>query len=867
MRQSGSSVWNLCAAALVLGGVFFGRDSNAAEKTPLADATGSSASAANATASTAAPASKPGGLEVAETPGLGEPGKLLAISLADGPATLSGSDARRQLLVDGKYASGQTRDLTSQVVFAIAPPGIVEVDQTGFVVPLADGDTTITVTAAGGLAAKTELHVEGFASPKPIHFANQIVPIFTKAGCNAGGCHGKLSGQNGFRLSLLGFYPQDDYDFLVKEDRGRRLFPAAPARSLLLKKATNQYAHGGGQRLTADSIEYQLLAGWIGQGMPLGSAKDAQIVRVEVSPRERLMDRNSGQQLTVQAYYSDGTSKDVTRLAQFEPNSAEMAEVAPTGLVRTLGLTGDVAVMIRFQGQVDVFRATLPLGIKVEQTPPPRGKVDEAVFAKLKTLGLPPSALCSDAAFVRRAALDIAGRLPTAAEAQSFLSDTDPAKRDKWIDRLLASHDYADFFAAKWNSILRNRRTTERYARGTYVFREWLFKQFDENKPYDRIVRDLLTATGDLSFNPPVAWYRAVPTSNEQVEDTAQLFLGLRIQCARCHHHPYEKWSQHDYYGFAAFFSQVGRKNGVEMKQEEGRIFHKRGEARAVNPRNNESLRPTGLGGEPLVVAADKDPREVLVDWMIAPDNPFFARALVNRYWKHFFGRGVVDPEDDMRATNPATNPQLLDALADGFRQSGFDLKQLVRTICQSQTYQLSADPNEYNAADKQNYSRYYPKRLSAEVLYDALNQATGTRTRFTNLPEGYRAVQLPDNGFENYFLSVFGKPRNESACECERSSEATLAQTLHMLNSREVQSKLNDGTGRAALLAADKDRSDEQKLGEMYLAVYARLPAPDELKYSLEYLSRDEFKDKKTAAYEDILWALINAKEFLFNH
>jgi hypothetical protein len=536
-------------------------------------------------------------------------------------------------------------------------------------------------------------------------------------------------------------------------------------------------------------------------------------------------------------------------------------------LIKTLGLNGEAAVMVRFLGQVDVFRATIPLGVKVESTPAPRNFIDEIVFGKLKALGMPPSEVCDDATFVRRAALDIAGRLPTGDEVLAFMADKDSAKRDKWIDRLLASPEYADFFAAKWNSVLRNRRTTERHTRGNYVFHDWLREGLAENKPYDLFVRELLTATGDMMQNPPVAWYRAVPTSNEQLEDTAQLFLGMRIQCARCHHHPYEKWSQQDYYGLAAFFAQVSRKNGIEYKQEEGRIFHKRGLAKAVNPRSGESLLPTGLDSEPLKIAPDDDPRAALVDWMVDAKNPFFARALANRYWKHFFGRGLVDPEDDMRVTNPATNPQLLDALAQSFLESRFDLKQLVRTICRSQAYQLSAEPNPYNAADKQSFSRYYPKRLSAEVLYDALGQATGTISKFKSLPDGTRAVQLPDNGFENYFLTVFGKPQNQSACECERSGEATLAQTLHMLNSREVQSKLAEEQGRPVQLAADKDRSDEAKLDELYLAVYARRPTADEQKYSLEHLAREEFEKNKQPAWEDILWALINAKEFLFNH
>ena len=360
----------------------------------------------------------------------------------------------------------------------------------------------------------------------------------------------------------------------------------------------------------------------------------------------------------------------------------------------------------------------------------------------------------------------------------------------------------------------------------------------------------------------PVAWYREVNEMNEQVEDTAQLFLGLRIQCARCHHHPFEKWSQQDYYGFAAFFSRMQRKPGAQYGED--RVVYNRGTPSAKNPKTQQDVPPAGLGAEPADISTEEDPRVALADWMTAKDNPFFAPALVNRYWKHFFSRGLVDPEDDMRVTNPATNQQLLDALAQHFVESGFDLKDLIRTICTSTTYQLTSLPNDYNVNDKQNYSRYYPKRLPAEVLLDAIDSVTASKTTFGGLPQRVRAVQLPDNGFNSYFLTVFGRPESSSACECERSSEANLAQSLHLLNSSEVQGKLSAGDGRAAQLAADKEASREQKVREIYLRVYSREPLPDESAVALEHLAKA--KDEKLA-YEDILWALVNTKEFLFNH
>ncbi|OYV86829.1 MAG: S-layer protein, partial [Planctomycetia bacterium 21-64-5] len=551
----------------------------------------------------------------AKTPGLGDPGRLDRVEFAKiGQPLLDGPDARKQLLVDGKYSSGQVRDLTPAIIWQASPAGIVAISPAGLVTPLADGTVKITAKTEGGMRAATELTVKNFTTPRPINFPNQIVPIFTKNGCNAGGCHGKSTGQNGFRLSLLGFYPSDDYEFLVKEARGRRLFPSAPDQSLLLLKATNTVAHGGGHRLEKESYEYGQIVRWLEQGMPYGKPDDPVVERIEVFPATRAMDRDSRQQLAVLAYYTDGSTEDVTHIAQYESNDGEMAEVSPAGLVHTFDLTGDVAVMARFQSQVSVFRATLPLGIEVADgsLPPRRNFIDELVFAKLKALGIPPSPVCDDATFVRRATLDIAGRLPTADEALAFVADADQQKRDKLIDRLLDSAGYADYFANKWSVILRNQRVNQNYTRGTYAFHDWIRRGILTNKSYDQFVRDIVGASGEMGQNPPVAWYRAVQTSEQQLEDTAQLFLGLRIQCARCHHHPFERWSQHDYYSFSAFFSRVGRKNGINGLQprDEQRIFHNRGEAVARNPRTGENLKPAGLGSGPLEIGPDHDPRQ-----------------------------------------------------------------------------------------------------------------------------------------------------------------------------------------------------------------------------------------------------------------
>ncbi len=824
------------------------------------------------TVATAVASTLPANAEPAKPKGLGDPGQLSALKIeptAEGkPLTLRGRDARQQVYVTGSYSSGQLRDHTRKVQYTAEPAGIINVDATGLITPAKDGDATLKITG-NGLNAAVAVHVEGLEQQVPINFKNQIVPIFTKLGCNSGGCHGKASGQNGFKLSLLGFYPDEDYEFLVKENRGRRLSPPSPGESLLLTKPTGKSPHGGGKRMDVDSYEYRLIARWIEQGTPYGSEADPVVASIKCLPEGRVMDRGADQQITVIATYSDGKTEDVTRMALFEANDTEMAEATNTGMIKTLDLAGEVAIMARYQGQVSTFRATVPLGAEVTAVPPSKGFIDDAVFSKLKLLGIPPSALSDDATFLRRVSIDVSGTLPTEEQVRAFMADTDPAKREKYIDRLLDSTDYADYFANKWNLVLRNKNRTPDDAAATYGFYQWIWNNLYENKPYDQFAREVITASGDSTTNPAVIWYREVDENNEQVEDTAQLFLGLRIQCARCHHHPFEKWSQNDYYGFSAFFSRVAKKNifdpGMSKTTRDRRVFHNDGLAAATNPRNGQSLKPAGLGALALEVAPERDPRHLLVDWMADKNNPFFARALVNRYWKHFFDRGIVEPEDDMRETNPPSNPELLAKLSQGFIDSGFNLKWLVKTITSSNTYQLNSLPNDYNLKDKQNFSRYYPKRLTAEVLYDGFHRVTNTNQQFGSLPPGTKAVQLPDPAIGPYFLKVFGQPQADTACECERSQEANLAQSLHLLNSSEVQDKIAFGTGRATVMAADKTRTHEDKVKELYRWVYSREPNADEAKIALAHIAKHEAAPK--IAYEDILWALINTKEFLFNH
>jgi hypothetical protein len=531
--------------------------------------------------------------------------------------------------------------------------------------------------------------------------------------------------------------------------------------------------------------------------------------------------------------------------------------------------------MVRYQGKVAVFQATLPLGAPVSTLPPPKNFIDEIVFKKLQTVGMPPSNISDDSTFLRRVTIDIAGRIPTVDETRRFLADKDPAKRDKLIDTLLDSADYADNFANKWSALLRNKRAAAQHMRGNYAFHDWIRDSFIANKPYDQFVREIIAASGEMSSNPAVAWYRQVNTVTEQVEDSAQLFLGVRLKCAQCHHHPYERWSQQDYYSYSAFFSLVGRKASGQPGEEI--IFARRGLPGAQNPKNKQTVRPAGLGSPTIPLTTDRDPRLALADWMADKSNPFFAKALVNRYWKHFFGRGLVDPEDDLRETNPATNPELLNALAKNFIDSGYDLKGLIRTITQSKVYQLSSIPNEFNGVDKQYFSRYYPKRLSAEVLLDSVNTVVRAQTSFSGLPAGTRAIQLPDNSFNaaSYFLTVFGRPDASTSCECERSGDASLAQSLHLINSKELYDKLAAEKSAAAQLALDKARKHEEKIRELYYAVYSRDPDAEELALAIAHITKKiggkEGKPEEAPAtrqaYEDIIWALVNTKEFVFNH
>jgi hypothetical protein len=801
------------------------------------------------------------------------PAEVKVLTTLAPAVTLKGQDDSAQLIITGQLESGRLQDLTSHVQYDVADAKLARVTSAGRIIPLANGTTAVTARY-GDKSVQVAVKTEAMDIDLPINFANQVVPIFTKLGCNSGGCHGKSGGQNGFALSLLGFVPELDFQTLVKEDRGRRLLPAAPDSSLLLLKATGQMAHAGGKRMEKGADEYKLIRRWVASGMPYGSEKDPIVTKITVSPDHRILSRNNQQQFAVYAHYSDGSIQDVTQRAQYESNEGEIAIVDGAALVRTLDLSGEAAIMTRYQAQVAVFRATVPLGVKIPDYKfEPKTVVDKATLKKWQELGIVPSELCSDEQFVRRVFLDITGTLPKPDQIKKFLADAAPDKRDKLVDELLDTPEYSYLFANKWADVLRVKRRGEPgRAAGTFAFHGWIRNAIAKDKPYDQFVREILGATGDETVSPPTVWYKELQNPEQFVDDVAQVFLGQRLACAQCHHHPYEKWSQDDYYGLAAYFTRIGRKN-VQIPGGSGnqaslhQVIYTKPTGSVNNKRTSLPAKIQPLAGEPIEVSSEDDPRQKLVDWMATPTNPFFARAVANRYWAHFFGRGIVDPLDDMRVTNPPSNPELLDVLAKELVDSNFSLKHLVKVICKSRTYQLTSAPNDFNKHDKQTYARFYPRRMSAEVLYDAVSLVTNTPAQFGGLPSDKhapnRAIMLPDEAFASYFLDVFGRPQRISACECERVSEANLAQALHLLNSQEIQDKLARANGRADLLAKDP-RPDAEKVEEMFLWAFGRRPTAQHLQVALEHITRNA--TNKKLAYENIIWALVNTKEFVFN-
>ncbi len=813
------------------------------------------------------------------------------------PASVSLSDpfARRQLLVEV-----EGRDATRAAKYESSQPNFVAVDAAGYVTPLADGSAEIRVTV-GGSTTQVPVKVGGMSNGRRVDFATEIVPLLSRFGCNAGGCHGKQNGQNGFQLSLFGFDTDFDYSALVKEARGRRVNVGNALSSLLLRKAVGSVPHGGGRRIEVGSEPYRLFQSWIESGAPAASPDAPRVVKLHVAPRERVMrgtltrstiegetrsasaasstsaERSPSlthrvsdqQQIAVVAEYSDGSQRDVTRQADFASNLEVVASVSNDGLVTTSGQSGEAAIMVRYMGQVAVFMALVPHGepLKEIATFTPKAEIDRLVAEKWKKLGLKPSPLINDAVFLRRVTLDLCGRLPTPDEVREFVIDANPNKRDAAVDRLLESPDYPAFFALRWGSILRNSNLAGA-DRASYAFNNWIKDQVARNVPYDEFARGVIAAAGEWQDAPAINryWQMRDDLLHQSTADTAQVFLGLRLQCAKCHHHPYEKYSQEDYYGFAGFFMRLGQKAFGEPPPYFSAPNVTRGD---INPLTKQAPKPKFLDGNYAEFTSEQDPRHALVDWMSRPENPYFAKTMVNRLWGHFFGRGIVHEVDDLRETNPPSNPELLTWLTDDFKQNRFDIKRSIRQMVTSHVYQLSCEPTPDNEHDRQNFARFYARRMIAEVLLDAVNQATGVKDRFSGVGSSARAIDLPHENFGSYFLDAFDRPKRVTACECERSPGATLAQVLLLANSDEVENKLSSGEGKIAKLFDPKSSEKEKKspreiIEELYLGAISRLPTSDELATAVKYL--EEQTDQRQAA-EDLLWTLLNSREFLFNH
>jgi hypothetical protein len=787
----------------------------------------------------------------------GEP-SVVAVKADPAAIRLQGPIASYSILVDGETADGQALDLTRDAHFESADPKVAVVTESGRVRGVADGSTTVAVTAAGRRLS-VSVTVAGAGEPRRFNFENDVIPLFSRFGCNSSGCHGKAEGQNGFKLSVFGFDPAADYAALTKEARGRRVFPAAPEHSLLLAKASGRVPHGGGVRIVPGSAEYETLWGWIAAGVPFGDPADPKVVSVRVEPRERLLAMHGGQQVRVIARYSDGREADVTPHAKFQSNNDGLASVSVGGLVTAGESPGDVAVMASFMNAVDTFRAVVPRPERVADYPavPENNFIDGLVFRKLRKLNIVPSEAADDAEFLRRVYLDVIGTLPAPDEARRFLSDRRPDRRARLVDELLERPEFADYWALKWSDLLRVDRQTLGH-KHAYRYYKWVRDSFAANKPLDRFVRELLTAEGPLQESGPASFYKVVGKPGEAASTVSQVFLGVRIACAECHHHPFDRWGQNDYYGMQAFFAPVGVANTPR-----GEVLQVSGDPPTRNPRTGQVVVAHVLGA-PAAAPPPGDRRAALADWLTSPYNPWFARNLANRALAHFLGRGLVEPVDDVRATNPPTNPELLDALARHLVESKFDFRQLVRTITASRVYQLSSRPNPTNERDEQNYSRAQLKRIDAEVLLDMVSQTTGVPEKFPGEPGVRRAIRLWDSKAPSDFLKLFGRPVRVSACECERNAEPSVAQVLHLLNSPEVEDKLSHEGGMVARLVRQK-ADDGALVEELYLTFYSRPPTEKERQAALAHLKRDPAKRRQAA--EDLAWSLLNSLEFGFNH
>ncbi len=763
----------------------------------------------------------------------------------------------QSIVVQAFYENGLTEDVTDKVEWKVSGQPVVKRDGNVFL-PLADGKASLTVTHAN-LNVTIPIEVKRAAEQNPISFKADVMPVFMKTNCNTGSCHGAARGKDGFRLSLFGFDPNGDYNRITREIAGRRVNLALPAESLLIEKSVGSVPHTGGKRMEIGSEYYNTLLEWVEMGAVNDPGEVPSVVSVELYPKNGVLDgKGTKQRLTVRAKYSDGTDRDVTSLAYFSTNNETSAAVSQDGMI-SAGSRGESFIMARFDTHtVGSHFITLPKGFEFKwSNPTANNYVDELMNAKFLKLRMNPSELCSDDEFLRRVSLDVCGVLPTVEEYEKFVADTDPKKREKKVDELLGRKEFVEMWVMKWSELLTIRSSQQVSYKSMLLYYNWLQERVANNMPMDQLVQELLSSKGGTFANAATNYFQNETDTLKVSENVAQVFMGMRIQCAQCHNHPFDRWTMDDYYGFAAFFSQIGRKRGEDPR--ETIIFNSnRGEVQHLV--DKRAMKPKFLGGEEPETKG-KDRREVMAKWLASADNPYFAKNLSNIVWAHFFGQGIISDVDDVRVSNPAVNPELLDELGKKFGEYNFDFKKLVRDICVSRTYQLSTKTNETNAADSKNFSHAKLRRLRSEILLDTISQVTETKNKFRGLPVGARAVQIADGNTSTYFLTAFGRAARETVCSCEVKMEPNLSQALHLLNGQTLQSKIAAGALIARRLKDKK--APEEIIDELYIRCFTRKPNVEEKKKLMDVVGASENKQQML---EDVFWALLNSREFLFN-
>jgi hypothetical protein len=709
------------------------------------------------------------------------------------------------------------------------------------------------------------ISVAAYGAETKVSFVKDVMPILNKVGCTSGTCHGSAKGKNGFKLSLRGYDPESDYRSLIHDLSGRRFNRTDPARSLMLMKPAMQLPHGGGLRFEPGSDYYNTVLRWISEGAQYGDPVAGQVTKLEVNPPEFVFNKpGTEQQLRVTAHYADGSTREVSKETNYSSNTPIIAEINDAGLIKTQR-KGEAAMLVRYEGKLAVVNVTV-----LDEKPgfawkpmPENNYVDRFINAKLERVRVLPSDLTTDAEFLRRVSYDLIGLPPTVEETRAFIADKteNRVKRSRMIDKLMARSEFVDHWSVKWSDLLQVSRT-RLGDKGMWAFREWIREAIANNKPYDQMVRELLTARGSTFQNPPANYFRFTRDPKVEMETTTQLFLGVRMVCAQCHDHPFEQWTQNQYFQLSAFFGGVGIKEGMDSNEEI--VYEKRENTEIKHPKSGRVVPAKFLFDVDKFAPQPDDLRDSLADWLTAPRNPLFGKSMANRMWSYFFGRGIIEPVDDIRASNPPSNLPLLDALSKDFVEHQFDLRQLIRTIVNSRTYQLAYKPNEWNADDEINFSHMQPRRLSAEELFDGIYLATGSKPFFRDVPRDFKAEQFPDPlvGLGG-FLDLFGRPERQTSCECERRSDVSLVQALNLVNGSTIADAVADENGRVARLMV-AGATDRQIVEELYLAALNRLPEPREIDLSQTYLARGMNRAERA---QDILWALINSNSFLFNH